>query len=184
MPSISLHESQSWTELTVICVITRELRKLNQQPCGLILICQNQSLKVITMILKKVTMKGWNPKQWGSWPSWLFCMVFILPGQVRQVMSSIDKMSLCFSDFLTCICLSRCFFLCDLGNLASHMSHSWHHTGAIVRYWYVYRVSCDAFRSFSKHYPSYALRKHMCGSGLWRGRGTKNKSYPLWHMLL
>jgi hypothetical protein len=26
----------------------------------------------------------------------------------------------------------------------------------------VYRVSRDAFRSFSKLYPSYALRKHMC----------------------
>jgi len=58
MSSISLHESQSWTELTVVCVITGELRKLTQQPCSLILICQNQSLKVITMLLKKVTMKG------------------------------------------------------------------------------------------------------------------------------
>jgi hypothetical protein len=25
----------------------------------------------------------------------------------------------------------------------------------------------EAFRSFWKRYPSYALRKHMCGSGLW-----------------
>jgi len=98
MPSISLHESQSWTEMTVICVIAGELRKLTQQPCGLIPICQNQSLKVVTMILKKMTMKGWNPKQWVSWPSWLYCIVFISSGQVSEVMSSTDKMSLCFSD--------------------------------------------------------------------------------------
>jgi len=74
MPSISLHDSQSWTELTVIYVITGELRKLTQQPRDLILICWNQSLKVTTMILKKMTMKGWNPK---SWPSRLYYMVFI-----------------------------------------------------------------------------------------------------------
>jgi hypothetical protein len=45
----------------------------------------------------------------------------------------------------------------------------WRHTGVIVHYWYVYHVSRDAFRSFSKLYPSYALRKHMCGRGLWEG---------------
>jgi hypothetical protein len=50
----------------------------------------------------------------------------------------------------------------NLGNLASAPHYTWSHTGVIARYWYVYRVSRDAFRSFSKLYPLYALRKHMC----------------------
>jgi hypothetical protein len=61
---------------------------------------------------------------------------------------------------------------------------SWRHTGAIDRYWYVYNVSLDEFQSFSKRYPSYALRKHMCGSAGCGGSETMNKSYPLWNMLL
>jgi hypothetical protein len=65
---------------------------------------------------------------------------------------------------LTCIWLSRGLFCMTLGTVPHH---TWRHTGAIVRYWYIYRVSRDAFRSFSKRYPSYALRKHICGSGLW-----------------
>jgi hypothetical protein len=48
----------------------------------------------------------------------------------------------------------------DLG----HRTSSWRHAGAIDRYWYVYHVSFDVFRCLSKRYPSYALRKHMCGS--------------------
>jgi hypothetical protein len=52
----------------------------------------------------------------------------------------------------------------EISQAAPHFS--WRHTGAIDRYWYVYHVSRDAFRSFSKRYPTYALRKHMCGSGL------------------
>jgi hypothetical protein len=67
---------------------------------------------------------------------------------------------------LTCICLSSRLFRMTLGT-APH--HTWRHTGAIVLYWNVYRVSRDAFRSFSKRYPSYALRKHICESGLWEG---------------
>jgi hypothetical protein len=67
---------------------------------------------------------------------------------------------------LTCICLSRGLFCMTLGTVPHH---TWRHTGAIVRYLYVYHVSRDAFRSFSKRYPSYALRKHICGSGLWKG---------------
>jgi hypothetical protein len=35
--------------------------------------------------------------------------------------------------------------------------------GDIDRYWYMYRASRDAVRSFSKRYPSYALRKHVWG---------------------
>jgi hypothetical protein len=68
--------------------------------------------------------------------------------------------------FLTYICLNSRLFCMTLGTVPHH---TWRHTGAIVGYWYVYRVSRDAFRSFSKRYPSYALRKHICG----RGRGTK-----------
>jgi hypothetical protein len=60
----------------------------------------------------------------------------------------------------------------DLGNLASRMLH-WRHTGDIDRYWYVYRVSRDAVRSFSKSYPSYALRKHMCGGRVVGGVGEQ-----------
>jgi hypothetical protein len=50
--------------------------------------------------------------------------------------------------------------LYDLGHRTA--SHTWRHTGAIVHYWYVYRVSREAFRSFSKRYPSYALRYTYC----------------------
>jgi hypothetical protein len=64
----------------------------------------------------------------------------------------------------TCICLSRRLFRTNLEISRSAPYHTWRHTGVIVRYWYVYRVSRDAFRSFSKRYPSYALRKHICGS--------------------
>jgi hypothetical protein len=52
----------------------------------------------------------------------------------------------------------------------------WRHTGAIVRYWYVYRVPRDAFRSFSERYPSYAISKHICGSGLWKKKKKKTKA--------
>jgi hypothetical protein len=48
----------------------------------------------------------------------------------------------------------------DLGHRTG--THTWRHTGAIVRYWYVYRVSRDAFRSFLKLYPSYALCYTYC----------------------
>jgi hypothetical protein len=50
---------------------------------------------------------------------------------------------------------------------------SWRHTGAIDRYWYVYHVSLDEFRIFSKRYPSYALRKHMFGSAGCGGVGKQ-----------
>jgi hypothetical protein len=61
----------------------------------------------------------------------------------------------------------------------------WRHIGAIDRYLYVYHVSLDEFQSFSKRYPSYALRQRMCGSaGCGGGREKMNKIYPLWHMLL
>jgi hypothetical protein len=76
---------------------------------------------------------------------------------------------------LTYICLSRGLFHMTLRTVPHH---SWRHTGAIVRYWYVYRVSRDAFQSFSKRYPSYSLRKHMCGSGLWNGVGEQRKQKP------
>jgi hypothetical protein len=57
----------------------------------------------------------------------------------------------------------RSLFLMTLGTAqAPHISGR--HTGATDRYWYVYHVPLDEFRSFSKRYPSYALRKHMCGS--------------------
>jgi hypothetical protein len=65
-----------------------------------------------------------------------------------------------FGVFFTCICLRSGLFRVTLGTVPHH---TWRHTGAIVRYWYVYRVSRDAFRSFSKRYPSYALRKHDLG---------------------
>jgi hypothetical protein len=79
-----------------------------------------------------------------------------------------------FVFFLTCICPSSRLFRMTLVTVPHH---TWRHTGAIVRYWNIYRVSRDAFRSFSKRYSSYALRKHICGSGLWGGRETMNKSY-------
>jgi hypothetical protein len=68
----------------------------------------------------------------------------------------------------------------DLGHRTAHAPHhtsSWRHAGAIDRYWYVYRVLLDKFRCFSKRYPSYALRKHMCGCAGCGGRETMNKSY-------
>jgi hypothetical protein len=67
----------------------------------------------------------------------------------------------------------------DLGHRTAQEPHiSWRHTGAIDRYWYVYHVSLDEFRCFSKRYPSYALRKHMCGSAGCEGGGLgKPKTY-------
>jgi hypothetical protein len=59
------------------------------------------------------------------------------------------------------------------------------YTGAIDRYWYVYHVSLDEFRSFSKSYPSYALLKHMCGSTGCGGVGkqwTKQKLSAVAHV--
>jgi hypothetical protein len=44
----------------------------------------------------------------------------------------------------------------------------WRHAGNIDRCWYEYRVSRDAFR-----YPSYVLRKHGVGRGLWGGGVVK-----------
>jgi hypothetical protein len=39
--STSFNENRSLSELTVICATVGQWKKLNQQPCGLILICQN-----------------------------------------------------------------------------------------------------------------------------------------------
>jgi hypothetical protein len=80
--------------------------------------------------------------------------------------------------FLTCICLrSRLFRMILVTAQASHITAqaphiSWRHTGAIDLYWYVYHVSLDEFRSFSKRYASYVIRKHMCGSAGCGGVGN------------
>jgi hypothetical protein len=52
----------------------------------------------------------------------------------------------------------------DLGHRTAHAPHKFvtSHRGHWP-YWYVYHVSLDEFRCFSKRYHSYALRKHMCG---------------------
>jgi hypothetical protein len=55
------------------------------------------------------------------------------------------NLSKCCTAVLTCICLRSHLFRMTLGTVPHH---PWRHTGAIVRYWYVYRVSRDAFRSF------------------------------------
>jgi hypothetical protein len=80
---------------------------------------------------------------------------------------------------LTCICLrSRLFRMTLVTAQAPHITAqaphiSWRHTGATGRYWYVYHVSLDKVQSFSKRYPSYALRKHMCGSAGCGGIGKQ-----------
>jgi hypothetical protein len=70
----------------------------------------------------------------------------------------------------TCICLTVRLFRITLVTVPNtHRTSLWSHAGAIDRYWCVYHVPLDEFRCFSKRYPLYALRKHICGSGLWKG---------------
>jgi hypothetical protein len=65
----------------------------------------------------------------------------------------------------TCICLNARLFHMTLVTVPhTHRTFRDVTPGAIDRYWYVYHVLLDEFRCFSKRYPSYALRKHMCVS--------------------
>jgi hypothetical protein len=70
---------------------------------------------------------------------------------------------------LTCICLRRGFFRvtsrtsCNIRDVTPGTLTA---TDTCVGY-HVTRF--EASRSFSKRYHSYALRKHMCGSGFWEG---------------
>jgi hypothetical protein len=65
-----------------------------------------------------------------------------------------------FQSILACICLSRRLFCVTL-EISRAECNIDVAPGDIDRYWYVYRVSRDTVRSFSKSYPSYALRKHV-----------------------
>jgi hypothetical protein len=67
----------------------------------------------------------------------------------------------------------------DLGHRTAHTPHKFVTSRRdIDHYWYVYHVSLDEFRCFSKRYPSHALRKHMCGSA---GLGEDVKSTYTFH---
>jgi hypothetical protein len=79
-----------------------------------------------------------------------------------------------YSELLTCICLTARLFRVTLVTVPhTHRTSSWRHAEAIDRYLYVYHVSLDEFRCFSKRYPSYALRKHMCGNAGCGGLGKQ-----------
>jgi hypothetical protein len=82
----------------------------------------------------------------------------------------------CIIHILTCICLRRRFFrvtsrtTCNIRDVTPGTLTA---TDTCIGY-HVTRF--EASQSFSKPYPSYALRKHMCGgAGCGRGRGTKKK---------
>jgi hypothetical protein len=63
----------------------------------------------------------------------------------------------------------------DLAHRTYTVPSSWRQAGAIDRYWYVYHVSLDEFRYFSKRYSSYALRKHLCGTAGCGGGGVEKQ---------
>jgi len=50
----------------IICTVTENWGHLTRQPPGLILICQNQSQKIKTVVWKCVITKGWNHKHQDS----------------------------------------------------------------------------------------------------------------------
>lgn len=63
----------SFTGLTVTCATRPEWGKTTHQPQRLILVCQNQSQEIKTMILKWVKMKGQYPEFCGSQTLRLYC---------------------------------------------------------------------------------------------------------------
>jgi hypothetical protein len=77
------------------------------------------------------------------------------------------KTHFAFSNILTCICLSACYFVWPW---APYRIHTWRHSGAIVRYWYVYCVLRDVI--LHTRYVS------TCGSGIVGGGREQRKQKP------
>jgi len=63
--------------MSELCSSTK-VGEMTHQALVVILICQNQSHKVEKIVLKWMSMKGWNSERWCSWTWSLICAnVFI-----------------------------------------------------------------------------------------------------------
>jgi hypothetical protein len=130
-------------------------------PCTLSFQFVSDFLKNMSTKLWWVFCVSWMSKHWGPCTIPVSHIYFPKWGQV-----------------LTCVCLIARLFRMTLVTVRhTHRTSSWRHARTIDRYWYVYHVSLDEFRCFSKRYPSYALRNHVWERGLCGGTKTMNKSY-------
>lgn len=72
----AMNFTHSYTELTVIWATDCKWGKLNCQSHALTHICQNQSTKAATTVLKWLITKGWNPENQGSQTLGIHCICF------------------------------------------------------------------------------------------------------------